>query len=163
MASVRAKERQAEWLAHLLDDAFRLPHTGIRFGLDPMVGLIPVVGDLIATVSGAVILLIAKPLGVPTVVLIGMAYNLLLNGVFGSIPFFGDAYSFWFKSHAKNTALLIRTVAQGEQGACPIEAPPVTVGDLCVTLLLTGPIIALVGYLGFWLWERQVSILSFLY
>ncbi|MEW6248237.1 MAG: DUF4112 domain-containing protein [Nitrospirota bacterium] len=97
------------------------------------------------------------------VVLIGMAFNLLLNGVFSSIPFFGDAYSFWFKSHAKNTALLIRAMAQGEHGACRIEAPSLTIGDVCVTLLLTGPIIALVGYLNLWLWERQVSILSFLY
>ncbi|MEW6248238.1 MAG: DUF4112 domain-containing protein [Nitrospirota bacterium] len=65
MATVRAKERQAELLAHLLDDAFRLSPAGIRFGLDPMVGVIPVVGDLIATVSGAVILLIARQLGGP--------------------------------------------------------------------------------------------------
>ncbi|WP_447986740.1 DUF4112 domain-containing protein [Nitrospira sp. Nam74] len=75
MEQVRSKEQQAELIAHLLDDAIRLPGTSIRFGADPIVGLMPVVGDVLAVLSGALILLIARQLHVPTNDLIRMAYH----------------------------------------------------------------------------------------
>ncbi|MBI4402197.1 MAG: DUF4112 domain-containing protein [Nitrospirae bacterium] len=163
MDSVRAKERQAERFAHLLDDAFRLGNTGFRFGLDPLVGLVPVIGDALATASGAIILVIARQLRVPVIVLIRMAYNLLLNGLLGAVPFFGDAYSFWFKSHAKNAALLVRAVARGDEGECDIVASSLTIFDVGLVLLMTAPIVVLVGYVSLWLWESDVSFLSFLF
>ena len=104
MDPVRSKEQQAELIAHVLDDAIRLPGTAIRFGADPIVGLIPVIGDVLAVLSGVPILLIARQLRVPSNDLIRMAYHQLLNGVIGAIPVVGDFYSFGFKSHAKNSA-----------------------------------------------------------
>src|SRR5688572_26138602 len=101
MEQVRSKEQQAELIAHLLDDAIRLPGTSIRFGADPIVGLIPVVGDVIAVLSGALIILIARQLRVPTNDLIRMAYHQLLNGLIGAIPVLGDLYSFGFKPREK--------------------------------------------------------------
>ena len=161
MKAVRDKEQQAELLAHVLDDAVRLPGTSLRFGLDPVVGLVPVIGDVLVTACGAVILLIARQLRVPTSVLCQMAYNQLVNGLVGAVPFIGDAYSFWFKSHAKNTALMVHAVKRGEEGACPLAVPSLSLFDLGLVLILTAPII-IVGYVSLWLWERGFSILSFL-
>lgn len=161
MKSVRPKEQQAELLAHLLDDAIRLPGTSLRFGLDPIIGLVPVIGDVLVTACGAVILLIARQLRVPTWVLCQMAYNQLVNGLVGAFPFVGDAYSFWFKSNAKNTALMVRAVKRGEEGACPLVVPSLSLLDLGLVLILTAPIVV-VGYVSLWLWERGFSILSVL-
>jgi hypothetical protein len=158
MEGVRSKEKQAETIAHLLDDAFRVPGTSIRFGLDPIVGIIPLFGDALVTALGVAILLSAKQLNVPTSVLVRMAYNLTINGLVGTIPGFGDLFSFWFRSHAKNTALLLRAVAQGEEGACSITATPLAIGDLAVVLALTAPIVFVVGFVSFSLWERGIAL-----
>ena len=154
MATVRFKEQQVETLAHLLDDAFRLGTSRFRFGLDPLVGLVPVVGDALVTACGAVILVIARQLGVPVIVLVRMAYNLLLNGLLGTVPLVGDLYSFEFKCHAKNTALLLRAIKRGDEVACDIVAPSLSILDLVLVLVLAVSIVLLVGYVSLWFWER---------
>ncbi len=159
MAMVQFKEQQVEHLAHLLDDAFRLGNSRFRFGLDPLVGLMPVIGDALVTACGAIILVIARQLGVPVNVLIRMAYNLLLNGLLGTIPLFGDLFSFQFKCHAKNTALLVRAVKQGDEGACEIAVPSLGIVDWVLVLVLTVPSVLLVGYVSFWLWVREFHFL----
>lgn len=65
MAMVRTKEQQAEKIAHLLDDILHMPGTSMRIGADPLLGLIPVVGDAIATILGSAILVIARQQDVP--------------------------------------------------------------------------------------------------
>jgi hypothetical protein len=163
MAQVRSKEQQAELIAHVLDDAIRLPGTSICFGADPIVGLIPVVGDVFAVLSGVPILLIARQLRIPTNDLIRMAYHQLLNGLIGAIPLVGDLYSFGFKSHAKNSALLVRALKQGEGTMCPIAAVPLGVLDIGLVCLLTAPIALSAGFVGRWLWERDLSLISFFF
>lgn len=159
MEPVRAKEKQSQVVAHLLDDAFLVPGTAMRFGLDPIIGMIPIFGDALATALGTIILFYARQLGVPLSVLMRMAYNLAINGLVGSIPGFGDLFSFWFKSHAKNTALLLREVAKGKyESACSIEAPPLTFSDLALVASATAPLILLVGYVSFLLWERGIAL-----
>lgn len=159
MATVRAQERQAENLAHLLDDLFRLGNSRMRFGLDPLIGFLPVIGDAAATAGGAAILLIARRLGVPLPILMRMAYHLLINGLIGAIPLFGDLYSFQYKCHAKNAALMVRAVKRSEEGACDIFAPPVQLLDWIVVLLLTVPTILLVAYVSLWFWNRELHVL----
>jgi hypothetical protein len=159
MEQVRAKVQQAELIAHILDDAIRLPGTNIRFGADPIVGLIPVIGDVLAVLSGALILLIARQLHVPTNDLIRMAYHQLLNGFIGSIPVLGDVYSFGFKSHAKNSALLVRIVKQGQGGSCHTPPPLLRPLDITVVFVLTAPIALLVGLVSWWLWQRDISLI----
>jgi hypothetical protein len=163
MEQVRSKEQQAELIAHLLDDAIRLPGTSIRFGADPIVGLIPVVGDVIAVLSGALIILIARQLRVPTNDLIRMAYHQLLNGLIGAIPVLGDLYSFGFKSHAKNSALLVRTLKQGQGASCQIAAPQLSPLDIAVVFILTAPIALLVGLVSWWLWQKDLSLIRFFF
>ncbi|MGH9198094.1 MAG: DUF4112 domain-containing protein [Acidimicrobiia bacterium] len=163
MEQVRSKEQQAELIAHVLDDAIRLPGTSIRFGTDPIVGLIPVVGDVLAVLTGVPILLIARQLRVPANDLIRMAYNQLLNGLIGAIPVVGDFYSFGFKSHAKNSALLVRTVKQGHGEACQIAAPSLSLLDIGVVFILTAPIALVVGLVSWWLWQRDISLIRFFF
>src|SRR4051794_31023830 len=77
-------------LAWLLDSAFEIPGTRIRIGLDPLIGLIPVLGDLIGMLLGGYIVLLAGRLGAPRVVLMRMLLNVLIDSVLGSVPIAGD-------------------------------------------------------------------------
>jgi len=90
---VRDKEEQAVNLATALDNALSIPGLRTRVGIDPLVGLVPIVGDVIVTIAGAAILIIARQLQVPWDVQLRMSYNLFKNGLIGSVPFVGDAYS----------------------------------------------------------------------
>ncbi|MBA2251968.1 MAG: DUF4112 domain-containing protein [Nitrospirales bacterium] len=140
MALVHPKETQAEMLAHVLDDVVRIPGTSIRFGVDPILGLIPVVGDILTVLCGSFILLTARRLGVPPNDLMRMTYHQLLDGLVGAIPVLGDLYSFGFKSHAKNSALLVRVLKQGEGTTCQIVAPSLSLLDIGLVCVLTAPI-----------------------
>jgi hypothetical protein len=160
MAKVRTKEQQAEAIAHVLDDFIRLPGTGIRLGADPALGLIPVVGDAVATLLGAVILVVARQLHVPWRIVGSMAFNQCKNGLIGAVPFVGDAYSFYFKSNAVNTALLLRAVKHGEQGACPVTIHSLTIRDLAGLAVLIVPMVVLIVLVSLWFWNHNVSYLS---
>ena len=163
MDSVRMTEAHAEWIAHTLDDALHIPGSRIRLGLDPLVGIVPVVGDVIVTACGAPILFIARRLRVPLPALLTMALRLLTNGLIGSIPVFGDAFSFLYKCHAKNVATLLRSVKQGADGSCALVPEPVGYREVAVMLLLIGPIVALVGLASLWFWQHDISYVSFLF
>lgn len=101
----------ADILAKVLDTSIRIPGTSWSIGLDPLLGLIPGIGDVIANLIGTVILGIATRLQVPRIVLTRMSLNLLINGTVGAVPIVGDLFSLWFRSHARNAALL-REAAQ---------------------------------------------------
>ena len=161
--NVRDKEVQAETIARVLDDAMALPGIRPRVGLDPIVGLLPVVGDTMATIGGATILVMARQLQVPWDVQLRMAYNLLKNGLIGSIPLIGDFYSFVFKSHQLNAALLVRSIKHGDDGECPLEAKPLSATDISALALLILPTIVLVAVVGVWLWNHEFSLLTFMY
>ncbi len=98
----------ARYLADLLDRRFTIPGTSIRIGLDPIVGLIPGVGDGIASLAGSIILVLAAQCQLPKIVLVRMSLNIALNGIIGTIPILGDLFSVWFKSNVRNVALLER-------------------------------------------------------
>ena len=95
-------------LADWLDQRFTIPGTSIRIGLDPILGLIPGIGDLIANTAGSAILLIAAQSRVPKIVLLQMALNVGLNALLGAIPVLGDIFSIGFRSNLKNARLLER-------------------------------------------------------
>ena len=101
----------ARLLAQVLDRSIRVPGTGFRIGLDPIVGLIPGFGDAVASLAGSMILFLAAQLQVPKIVLIRMSVNLALNGLVGAIPLVGDVFSMWFQSNVRNLALLERHIA----------------------------------------------------
>jgi uncharacterized protein DUF4112 len=94
------------WLALIMDDLLRLPGTKFRFGLDPLIGLLPGVGDTASAITSALVLFYATRSGLPKVLLARMAANILINEIIGIIPGLGDAFSFWFKSNRRNYELL---------------------------------------------------------
>ena len=163
MDKVRETVRQAEAQARLLDELVWTRGSRLKVGLDPCIGLIPVFGDLLVTAWGVVILIHARRLDLPWSALAHMAYNLLKNGLIGSIPFIGDAYSFWFRSHTLNVALMIRALKPGQEGSCPVSARRLTAEDVGGVLLMIGPILAIVFLVSRWFWDHDVSYYSILF
>jgi hypothetical protein len=100
-----------KWIALIMDEVIRVPGTKFRFGLDPLLGLIPGIGDASSAVVSGFALLQAVRLGVPKILLARMAVNILVNEVIGVVPVIGDAFSFWFKSNARNYEIIKQHVA----------------------------------------------------
>jgi hypothetical protein len=92
----------------LLDSAFRVPGTGIRFGWDPIIGLVPWVGDAVMALFGSVVIYHAYQLRLPRVVQLRMLINLAIDVAIGVIPFVGDVADVFWKANARNFALLER-------------------------------------------------------
>jgi len=101
-----ALESRFRWLALIMDDFLRVPGTKLRFGLDPIIGLLPGIGDVTSAIISAVAFVHAARSGVPKILLARMAMNILINELVGIIPGLGDAFSFWFKSNVRNYELL---------------------------------------------------------
>jgi hypothetical protein len=97
-----------KWLALVMDDFLRVPGTKLRFGLDPLIGLIPGLGDTASAVASAMTLIYGARCGLPKILLARMSLNILINEVVGIVPGIGDAFSFWFKSNRRNYDLLQR-------------------------------------------------------
>jgi hypothetical protein len=94
-------------IARLLDEFITLPNTKFKIGLDPIIGFFfPVVGDAITATLGTSILVEAVRRQMPKHVIIRMGTNIAINAALGSVLVVGDAFSVWFKSNAKNYALL---------------------------------------------------------
>ncbi len=96
------------WLALIMDEFLRFPGTRRRFGLDPIIGLLPGIGDVASAIVSAVALVHAARCGLPKILLTRMAMNILINELVGIVPGLGDAFSFWFKSNVRNYKLLQR-------------------------------------------------------
>jgi hypothetical protein len=139
----------AELLAKILDTSIKIPGTPISVGLDPLLGLIPGVGDMLANLIGTAILVLAARLHVPEIVLARMSLNLLINGAVGAIPIVGDLFSIWFKSHARNAQLLRRAAGQPDRETRQSWLYMVCIiGGTVVLLLLTiGAVLWIVIYL----------------
>jgi len=90
------------WLALIMDDFLRFPGSNFRFGLDPVIGLLPGVGDTASAIVSALALVYAARRGLPKILLARMAMNILINELVGIVPGIGDVFSFWFKSNARN-------------------------------------------------------------
>ncbi len=101
-------QKMARAIAHFLDSSLTIPGTGIKIGLDPIIGLLPGIGDLLSNALGSMLLFLATKAGVPKIVIFRMALNIFLNLTVGAIPGIGDAFSVWFKSNLKNAQLLDR-------------------------------------------------------
>ena len=95
-------------LAKLLDVAFILPGTNIRYGIDGLIGLIPVIGDIITTAISLWLVREARALGAPWHVTARMLGNVALDGVVGMVPLAGDAFDVMFRANVRNVRLLRR-------------------------------------------------------
>jgi hypothetical protein len=95
-------------IAKLLDVAFILPGTNIRYGIDGLIGLIPVVGDLITTAISLWLVREARALGAPWHITARMLANVAVDGVVGIIPIAGDAFDVMFRANVRNVRMLKR-------------------------------------------------------
>jgi len=99
------------WVAVVMDELFAFPNTKFKFGLDPLIGLVPGIGDTASAIVSALVLIQAARRGVPKILLARMSLNILINEIVGIIPGLGDAFSFWFKSNKRNYELLLAHTA----------------------------------------------------
>jgi hypothetical protein len=96
----------------LLDEAFVIPGTGIRFGLDGIIGLVPGLGDILAGILSLIIPLAAWVRGVPYITLVRMLTNVSIGLLIGTIPILGDAFDIFWKANRRNYHLLTRSIAE---------------------------------------------------
>jgi hypothetical protein len=95
-------------LAKLLDIAFIVPGTNVRYGIDGLIGLIPVIGDIITTAISLWLVREARALGAPWHLTMRMLGNVALDGVVGAVPLIGDAFDVMFRANVRNVKLLRR-------------------------------------------------------
>ena len=117
-ASVR---RRIEAMEQLLEGMFVLPGTNRRLGLDSIVGLIPVIGDIATAAMGAWIVWEARNLGMSKWQITRMAGNVGVDTVIGAIPFVGDAFDFFFKSNTKNLKIIRKHLDKHHPGTVTID------------------------------------------
>ena len=114
MADRAAQAARIRSFARMLDSAVRIPGTRITFGLDPVVGLIPGIGDLVGAAFSGYIVLSAARMGAPPSVLARMLLNLGTDTLVGSIPIIGDMFDVGFRSNIRNSELLDRHLGEPE-------------------------------------------------
>ncbi|MBS1796690.1 MAG: DUF4112 domain-containing protein [Acidobacteria bacterium] len=142
-------EESLDTLAFYLDDLFRIPAVGWRFGLDALIGLVPNVGDTITSLMSFYILVAGVRYGVPKITLLRMAFNIGLDYLVGSIPFVGDAFDFFWKANKQNMNLL-RERATGKNVATTgdyifvfaiiLVLIGILVGSILISVLILGTI-----------------------
>jgi len=138
-------------LQRLLDSVFRIPGTGIRFGLDPLIGLVPWLGDVMTGAFSVTLLVHANRFGVPKIVQLRMLVNVAIDTLVGAIPFAGDIADVFWKSNRRNFALLERH-AGGERQASIGDYLFVIAAALLVMAMALVPLFVL-----YWLYETVAT------
>ena len=132
-------DKKTERLGWLLDDLFRVPVLGWRFGLDALIGLIPGLGDTGTTLVSFYILAAAVRHGVPKITLLRMGMNIGFDYLLGSLPVVGDIADAWWKSNQKNVALLRkRATVSAEEARAGSMSDWLFVGGIIVGLVALG-------------------------
>ena len=103
-------------VARVLDTAIGIPGTRIRFGLDPIIGLVPGLGDVASAVLSGYIVLTGIRLGVSPTVVARMIGNIAIDTLLGSVPVLGDLFDASWKSNKKNVELLERHLGVAATG-----------------------------------------------
>lgn len=129
-------------MTRLLDDAFQVPGTNFRIGLDPLLSIVPWAGSTVGTLFGGVMLVDAIRLRAPIPVLARMGGNYVIDWLLGMIPGIGWIGDAAWRSHRRNLKLLNRTIADREQVHQAslkywITAAAIIVGILVLVLVTT--------------------------
>ena len=118
--------------SYLLDSAFRIPGTNIRFGWDPIVGLVPGLGDVTSPAFAALVLMQGLRMRVPRVVLARMVLNAGIDALLGLVPGLGNVVDVFWKANTRNMALLER---HAQPGVAPRRADVVFVYGVLILLV----------------------------
>jgi hypothetical protein len=116
-----ALRKRVETLEILLERSFTIPGINRQVGLDAIVGLVPVVGDVITAVMGAYIIWEARNLGMPKWKIWRMMGNLGLDTALGAIPLVGDAFDLFFRSNSRNLKIIKRHLDKHHPGTIIID------------------------------------------
>jgi hypothetical protein len=116
-----ALRKRVETLEILLERSFVIPGINRQVGLDAIVGLVPVVGDVITAVMGAYIIWEARNLGMPKWKIWRMAGNLGVDTALGAIPLVGDAFDLFFRSNSRNLKIIKRHLDKHHPGTIIID------------------------------------------
>jgi hypothetical protein len=123
-AEIEASLARLNALARIMDSLFVIPGTQMRLGVDAILGLVPVVGDVLAQVVSAYLIMEARRLGVSKLTLWRMVGNSLIDTAVGAVPLVGDAFDVAFKANMKNLRLLQRHLEkQGYRPAADTKGP----------------------------------------
>lgn len=135
-------------VSYLMDEQFRLPGTRFRFGIDPIINLFPVVGDLTGFLISAGMLLAMARNGASSKVVVLMSINILVDSVIGPIPVIGNIFDFYFKSNTRNLRLMQEYFVEGKhQGSGKITI----IIALIVLVLILGLLVYGLLKLGEWI------------
>lgn len=103
-----------ERISGLMDDQFKLPGSNFRFGLDPIINLIPFIGDISGFIVSAALVLVMAKNGVSRKVVILMVLNICIDALIGGIPLIGNVFDFYYKSNSLNIKLLKEHYEEGK-------------------------------------------------
>jgi len=133
--------KRIERIARILDSVVTVPGTKVKIGLDPILGIIPGVGDAIASFMSAIILYEAASAGVPKRHLLRMLGNVVIDSLVGAIPVLGDIFDFAFRANERNLEI-IRSIP-----AADLLTPrdPKAISTLIVGLLLIALVLISAG------------------
>ncbi|WP_419865963.1 DUF4112 domain-containing protein [Aurantiacibacter rhizosphaerae] len=113
--------RRIEAMEKVLERSFVVPGINRPVGLDAIIGLVPVVGDIIAMGMGAYIVWEARNLGLPKWKLLRMAGNVAFDSAVGAVPFVGDVFDFMFRSNTRNLRIVKKHLDKHHPGSRVIE------------------------------------------
>lgn len=122
-------------LSYVLDSAIPIPGTRYRVGLDPIIGLIPGVGDAVTSLMSTYLVLVAMQMKVSRFTLIRMVFNIAIESIVGIIPVVGDFFDAYWKANERNRILLEKSIMQPQ-------------GKTVDTVFVVGVILVLLGILG---------------
>ena len=161
LASVlRDKAKTSKKVAWLLDECIQVPGTKIRFGLDPILGMVPYGGETVATLIGALVLSEAGKKGLPFKTLARVGGNMVLNATVGVIPALGDLFSVWFKSNSRNYEMLNTFLenSDGKEASGGWGPFLFVVGVIGFVLLLNVLTWVVMTLLFAWVWHQFASL-----
>lgn len=105
-SELRVRVERLDRLSRLLDTAFAIPFTRIRFGVDAVIGLIPGFGDWAGVALSSIVVVEAVRIGVPRALLARMIVNVAIEGAFGFVPVAGDIVDVFWRANRQNMRLL---------------------------------------------------------
>jgi hypothetical protein len=153
LSPTSASVQRLRQMSHLLDNAITIPGTGYRFGLDPILGLLPGGGDVLTGVMSIYIVFEAARMGLPAPTLGRMGFNILLDTLSGTVPVLGDLFDVTWKANSQNVALLEKHIA---------NPMPSRAADKLFAVVVIAALLALVlgmAALSFWVVSSLVSLL----
>ncbi|MFD2514621.1 DUF4112 domain-containing protein [Pontibacter locisalis] len=134
------RTEQLKWVDHmarLMDNQFKVPGTNFRFGLDPILGFLPVAGDLASFAVSATIVMAMARHGASSKLVVLMLLNIALDTLIGSIPILGNIFDFFFKANERNVRMLRSYYEEGKyQGSGKNIAIGVLIGIIVIFILL---------------------------